>query len=154
VVSDATADGPEPLVASLARPDGNITGLGASPLEFSEKALELLQAAVPGVARVAVLTEHLTPELVERRARPMEAAAHALGLTLAWTEVETRDQVADALEAAVRHQPDALVVYGDATMYPARRQVAAFALRHRLPTVTNNRELVEEGALLFYNYDN
>src|SRR5262245_38100447 len=60
VVSDATADGPEPLVASLARPGGNITGLGASPLQFPQKALELLQAAVPGVARVAVLTERLT----------------------------------------------------------------------------------------------
>src|SRR5262249_47952684 len=153
VVGDATVDGPEPLVASLARPGGNITGLGASRLEFGPKMLELLKAAVPGVARVAVLTEPLTPERVETRVPFYEAAARTLGLTLAWTEVEHRDQVADALEAAVRHQPDALLVLGDVTLFAARRQVAAFALQHRLPTVTGYRELVEDGALMSYNVD-
>jgi putative ABC transport system substrate-binding protein len=153
VVLDATVDGPEPLVASLARPGGNITGLGASPLQFGPKALELLHAAVPGVARVAVLIDPLTPERVERQVHPLEAAARTLGLTLAWTEVQHVDQVADALEAAVRHQPDALVL-DSPTLFPARRQVAAFALQHRLPTVTGYREMVEEGALMSYKYDN
>jgi ABC-type uncharacterized transport system substrate-binding protein len=153
VVVDATADGPEPLVASLARPGGNITGLGNLPMEFSSKALEVLHAAVPGVARVAVLTDPFTlPERAERWVRTMEAAAQTLGLTLTWTHVQHVDQVADALDAAVRHQPDALML--DATrLFPACRQVAAFALQHRLPTVTWYRELVEEGALLAYNVD-
>jgi len=139
VVGDASVDGPESLVASLARPGGNITGLGASPLQFGPKALELLKEAVPGVVRVAVLTDPLTPEFVERRVRPLEAAAHTLWLTLAWTEVEHVDQVADAL--------------GGAMLFAARRQINAFALRHRLPTVTWYRELVEEGALISYNGD-
>jgi putative ABC transport system substrate-binding protein len=154
VVVDATADGPEPLVASLARPGGNITGLGNLPMEFSSKALEVLHAAVPGVARVAVLTDPFTlPERAERWVRTMEAAAQTLGLTLTWTHVQHVDQVADALDAAVRHQPDALML--DATrLFPACRQVAAFALQHRLPTVTWWRELVEEGALMAYNVDN
>jgi putative ABC transport system substrate-binding protein len=154
VVGDATADGPEPLVASLARPGGNITGLGGSPLEFGPKALELLKEAVPGVARIAVLAEIIEPERAERRARSYEAAARTLGLTLTWTEVPPVDQVADALEAVVRHQPDALVVTGGATTFAARRQIAAFALRHRLPTVSFVREMVEEGALMSYNHDN
>ena len=153
VVGDATVDGPEPLVASLARPDGNITGLGASPLESGPKALELLKQAVPGVARVAVLTDPLTPERVERWVRSMEAAAHTLGLTLTRTEVQYVDQAAEALDAAVRHQPNALVL-NSTRLFPARRQVVAFALQHRLPTVTWYREMVEEGALIFYNYDN
>jgi putative ABC transport system substrate-binding protein len=153
VVGDATVDGPEPLVASLAQPDGNTTGLGGSPLQFEPKALELLQAAVPGVARVAVLNP-LTPERVERRVRPTEAAARTLGLTLAWMEVPHVDQVADALEAVARQQPDALLVPGGATLFAARRQIAAFALQHRLPTVTFYREMVEEGALMSYNRDN
>jgi putative ABC transport system substrate-binding protein len=152
VVTDASVDGPDPLVTSLARPDENITGLGGFPLEFGQKALEVLHAAVPGVARVAVLIDPLTPEVVERRVRPTEAAARTLGLTLTWTEVQHIDQVADALEAAVRHQPDALVLWGN-MLFPARRQVAAFALQHRLPTVANDREAVEEGALIFYNFD-
>ena len=150
VVGDATVDGPEPLVASLARPGGNITGLGASPLQFGQKALELLHTAVPGVVRVAVLTNPLTPEEV---VRSREATARTLGLTLTWTEVPHVDQVADALEAAVRHQPDALVL-ASTRLFPTRRQVVAFALQHRLPTVTTYREMVEEGALIFYNYDN
>jgi putative ABC transport system substrate-binding protein len=151
VTGDVSVDGPEPLVASLARPGGNITGLGASPLQFWPKALELLHAAVPGVARVAVLTDPLTPG--SSRHRSAEAAARTLGLTLAWTAVENRDQVADALDAVVHHQPDALVADG-ATIFPARRQIAAFALRHRLPTVSWYRELVEEGALMSYSVDN
>jgi putative tryptophan/tyrosine transport system substrate-binding protein len=154
IVGDAFDDGPDPLVASLARPGGNVAGLGASPLAFSQKALELLKEVVPQVSRVAVLTEVLTPELVETRVRPTEAAARTLGFTLSWTEVKNVEQVAGALDATARHHPGALLVPGGATMFAARRQIAAFALRHRLPTVTSYRELVEEGALIFYNYDN
>jgi putative tryptophan/tyrosine transport system substrate-binding protein len=154
VVGDAIDDGPDPLVASLARPGGNITGLGASPLAFSQKAFELLKEALPRASRVTVLTETLTPELVETRVRPTEVSARILRLTLSWTEVKNVEQVLGALEATVRHHPDALLIPGGATMFAARRQIAAFALRHRLPTVTSYRELVEEGGLIFYNYDN
>jgi putative ABC transport system substrate-binding protein len=61
--------------------------------------------------------------------------------------------VAEALDAAVRHQPDALVVNGDARLFAARQQIAALALRHRLPMVVWLREMVEEGALMSYGSD-
>jgi len=149
VTIEVHADGPEPLVASLARPGGNLTGIGAVPPGFWPKLLEVLKEALPGVVRVAMLTELWTPEGVASH----EAAARTLGLTLTWTEVEGVDQVADALEAAVRHQPDALVVSGDPRLFATRRQIAAFALRHRLPMVTWFREMVEEGALMSYGVE-
>src|SRR5262249_47256743 len=98
VTGDVSTGGPGPLGASLARPGGNITGLGGSQLQTGPKLLELLKEAVPGVVRVAVLTERLEPGWIEGRVRSAEAAARTLGLTLAWTEVEHRDQVADALD--------------------------------------------------------
>jgi putative tryptophan/tyrosine transport system substrate-binding protein len=150
VTGAVTVDGPEPLVASPARPGGNITGLAAAPFQFGPKLLELLKEALPGVVRVAILIE---PDTGNEWRGQTEAAARTLGLTLAWTEVEGVDQVADALEAAVRHQPDALVVSGAARLFATRRQIAAFALRHRLPMVAWLREMVEEGALMSYGYD-
>jgi putative ABC transport system substrate-binding protein len=151
VTGAVTVDGPEPLVASPARPGGNITGLAPAPFQFGPKLLELLKEALPGVVRVAILTE---PDTGNEWRGQMEAAARTLGLTLAWTEpVEGVDQVADALEAAVRHQPDALVVSGAARLFATRRQIAAFALRHRLPMVAWLREMVEEGALMSYGDD-
>jgi putative tryptophan/tyrosine transport system substrate-binding protein len=153
VVGDAVVDGPDPVAVSLARPGGNVTGLGASPLMWSLP-FQLLKEALPDVSRIAVLTESLTPELVQRRVQPADVAARALGLTLSWTEVEHIDQIADAFEAATRDHPDALLIPPGAALFAARRQIAALALRHRLPTITSYRELVEEGALICYNLDN
>jgi putative ABC transport system substrate-binding protein len=91
VTGNVTVEGPEPMVASLARPGGNVTGLTLAPFQFLPKLLELLKEALPGVVRVAVLTEPPTPEWIEERVRPMEAAARTLGLTLIWTELKGID---------------------------------------------------------------
>ena len=75
-------------------------------------------------------------------------------MTLAWAEIKSANQVAVTLNAAIRQHPQALFVPGGATMFAARRQIADFALGHRLPTMTSYLELVEEGGLMAYAVDN
>jgi putative ABC transport system substrate-binding protein len=154
VVGDATDLGPEPLIASFARPGGTVTGIGLGVLEFSQKQLELLKEAAPRATRVAVLTEPVTPELRELRIKPMEEAARALRVTLSWAEIKSAKQVAATLDAVIRQHPQALFVPGGATIFAARREIADFVLRHRLPTMTSYLELVEEGGLMAYAIDN
>jgi putative ABC transport system substrate-binding protein len=152
------------LVASLARPGGTVTGLEVYPTpEFSQKWLEFLKQAVPGLSRVGVLTGsqdplelHTTapdPEVIARFVRNLEAAARTLQLTLTWTQVKSAAQVAEALDGVPRQRPQALVTTQSSTLWTARRQIVAFALRHRLPMMSGNREFVEEGGLMSYSPD-
>jgi putative ABC transport system substrate-binding protein len=152
------------LVSSLARPGGTLTGLDNSPTpEFSQKWLEFLKRAVPGLSRVVVLTGsqdplelHTTapnPELIARYVRNLEAAARTLHLTLAWTQVKSAAQVAEALDGVARQRPQALATDQSSTLYTARRQIVAFALQHRLPMMSGFREFVDEGGLMSYSPD-
>jgi putative ABC transport system substrate-binding protein len=148
------------LVASLARPGGTLTGLDNSPTpEFSQKWLEFLKQAVPGLSRVGILTSSSThttapnPELIARYERSLEAAARTLHLTLAWGRVKSAPQVAEALDGVARQRPQALVTDASSALWTARRQIVAFALKHRLPMMSNNREFVDEGGLMSYSPD-
>ncbi len=153
VIGDASDEGDDPLVASLARPGGNVTGLGSAPPEFAQKWLEFLKEAVPGLTRVAVLTDGTSPGPTARQLRALEAAARALRLGLSVVEARNVDQVTEALEAAVRQHPQAVVSASGATLFAARRQIVAFASQHRLPMVSAYRESVEQGALMSYVVD-
>jgi putative tryptophan/tyrosine transport system substrate-binding protein len=136
------------LVASLARPGGNVTGLTDLAIELSGKRLELLAEAARGISRVAVIWNPAAADQV-RAWREMERAARALGLQLHSVAVRAADDLAEALEAAVRGGADALTALDD-TLLLDRRLLLDLATRHRLPTVYGARECAEAGGLMAY----
>lgn len=151
--SDPVRDG---LVASLARPGGNITGVANASLDLLPKQLEWLKAASPGVRRVAYLygryfggTEKARAELWRSR----EVAAKALGFDLIPIEMPAPQDFGSATAAVLRERADALLISPNATNFILRNEIGAFALRHRLPAVGDVRELAAAGLLLSYGND-
>jgi ABC-type uncharacterized transport system substrate-binding protein len=122
------------LVASLARPGANVTGLThlAGP-EMQQKLLELLKEIAPPVSRIAVVTNSTIPP-EERSLEAMQGPARRLGLTLVATEVRSPDSFAGALEAALRDRANALIAFESPLNTAHRQQIIDFAARHRLPT--------------------
>jgi putative ABC transport system substrate-binding protein len=141
------------LVASLARPGGNTTGLSSMLLEASGKRLELLKEAVPHLSRVAALWHRDAP--VGPYLKETQAAAQALGLQLQALEVGSPDALAQAFAAMTHEHADALVVLPSAQIYSYQRVVAEWAMAHQLPTMFGGREAAEAGGLMSYgpNYD-
>jgi putative ABC transport system substrate-binding protein len=136
------------LVASLARPGGNITGMALLAPELSGKRLELLKQVVPGVAQVAVLWNPRNP--VAANIRATEAAAQALHLRLHLVEVPGAEALEAAFEAAMKGRADALITLPDAMLWNQRSQVVGLATQHRLPALFPEREFVDAGGLLSY----
>ena len=138
------------LVASLARPSGNVTGLSRITTEgFAGKWLQLLKEAVPKLSRVAVLWNRANPG-VASQVHDIEAAARTLGVRLQLLEFRGADQVESALTAMATPRPDALVVPADAAANQQRARIIAFAAKNRLPTIYPAREIVEVGGLMTY----
>jgi putative ABC transport system substrate-binding protein len=137
------------LVASLARPGGNITGLAAFPAEFVGKQLEFLKEVLPTISRVAVLWNPASPghALAVREAG---VAAQALGVQLHLLEARGPDTFDSAFAAMTSAHAGALLVLGDRIFYQHRRRLAELAATSRLPTMhsTQCREFVEAGGLL------
>jgi len=136
------------LVASLARPGGNITGMALLAPELSGKRLELLQEVVPRVAQVAVLWNPRNP--VAANVRATEAAAQALHLQLHLVEVPGPEALEAAFETARQGHADALITLPDAMLWNQRLQVVGLAAQHRLPALFPEREFVDAGGLLSY----
>jgi putative tryptophan/tyrosine transport system substrate-binding protein len=137
------------LVASLARPGGNITGVSVIGVELAGKQLELLKEAVPGIARVAVLLNPTNPGTAPVL-RVMEGAARALGLTLDPIEVRGADEFERALAAIATAHADALYVSQDYLLFAHRTRLIDFAVQHRLPLISMYREWADAGGLLAY----
>jgi putative ABC transport system substrate-binding protein len=140
------------LVASLARPGGNITGLSMMLPEVSGKRLEFLQEAVAKLSHVAVLWDPTAP------ASPIafketQTAAHALGLQLQSLEVRGPDEFDQAFAAMTREHADALVVLSNPLFFSHRRQLAELTVRHRLPAIFYLKEYTEAGGLMAYGAD-
>jgi putative ABC transport system substrate-binding protein len=138
----------ERLVASLARPGGNVTGLSSMTPELSSKRLELLKEVVPRVARVAVIWNPDAGRQLELQAT--RAAARTLGVTLKLMEVRNADDLARSFAALEKERPDALTMFFDPLSTGYRELVADFAKKHRLPTVFGAREFAEAGGLMSY----
>jgi putative tryptophan/tyrosine transport system substrate-binding protein len=140
------------LIASLARPGGNITGMTEMASQLSGKRLELLKACVPGLSRVAVFwnppNAAYGPVL-----QALEAAAPTLGVKIQRVEVRVPEDFEGALEAATRQRAGALFVPGDPLVTNRPRVVAELALKYRLPTITDFRELPQAGGLLSFGPD-
>jgi putative tryptophan/tyrosine transport system substrate-binding protein len=137
------------LVSGLARPGGNITGLSLMSPDISGKRLELIKQIVPDVARVAIMwnASNPYPALVFGQT---ENAARQLKLAVQSLEVRTPDNVKSALEAAVREKANALITVEDPLTVSYRKQIADFAAKNRLPTMSGLREYVDAGGLLSY----
>jgi putative ABC transport system substrate-binding protein len=144
VSNDPVASG---LVASLARPGGNITGVTFVHDALAGKSVELLKQAAPSVSRAAILwnPNHTDPEY-----RETQRAADALGIHLQSLEVRGLGDFEGAFRSAIRERPEALVVAGSRLMNLHRQQIADFVTKNRLILVGTPRWLSEIGALLTY----
>jgi putative tryptophan/tyrosine transport system substrate-binding protein len=139
------------LVESLARPGGNVTGLTALARELGGKRLELLKEAVPKLVRVAVLYDPASPpSLNEMKLLP--ADARALKLTIQPWEIRAVDDFEKVFAALNKQRPDGLYVTGSPLMGANRKRIANFALKSRLPSVSN-RTYVDAGGLMSYGAD-
>jgi len=140
------------LVASLARPGGNATGLATQNDELPGKWLELLKETLPRVSRVGALFQPTYDSDVQLRAA--EAAARSLGLRLQALKVEGPDDLRTAFAAMQRDRAEALVVSSSALFYAHHTRLVEFAARHRLPTIYHQSEfVVESGGLMSYGPD-
>lgn len=150
------AFGHEPVAAgfvhSLARPGTHITGTVWVAAEFAGKTLQLLQQAVPRARRVAALGPAQQPGL-EPYQRELQAAARQLQITLLPQAVRGPEDVAAALERIAAQAPDALYVAPDGATEVRAGEIAAFALRLRLPSLGLSHSLVASGCLLYYGAD-
>jgi len=138
------------LVASLARPESNLTGINWFASELSAKRLELLRELVPGAARVAVLVNPANVRITESTVRDVEAAARAMGLQIRVLNANTSREIDTAFATLASERPDALFV-GSSTLFGARRiQLAHWATHHRVPATYSTRQYVEAGGLMSY----
>jgi putative ABC transport system substrate-binding protein len=137
------------LVASEARPGTNVTGILSRVEGLPGKQFEVALDLIPGATKIGVLVNANNPSNVIQQ-REAEPAAAKLGVSLAPVEVRTADDIGPAFQRFVRERANIVVVLGDAMFVTERRQVAAFALVSRLPTVFSFREHVEDGGLISY----
>jgi putative ABC transport system substrate-binding protein len=138
------------LVASLARPGGNLTGINWLGGELAAKRLELLRQLVPAATLVAVLVNPAFATLTEITLRDVEAAARAMRLQIRVLNADTSREIDAAFEIIGREQPDALFV-GPSPFFNARRvQMAQLAARHAVPATYTTRLEAEAGGLMSY----
>jgi ABC-type uncharacterized transport system substrate-binding protein len=137
------------LVASLARPGGNITGLTSTSEELDGKRLELLREVIPKLSHVAVFWNPENPTLLTSL-KEMRAAAQVLGIKVQVLEVRTPADLEETFKAIVRERPGALLVMGDRLFLHNRQRIMDFATKQRLPVVPGHPELVEAGGLMSY----
>jgi putative ABC transport system substrate-binding protein len=137
------------LVASLARPGGNLTGSSALSPELSGKRLHLLTEAIPGVSRVAVLWNPADPAKA-LDVRETQAAGQALGVQLHLLEVRGPEEFESAFAAMTRERAEALITLGDPLTVSHRMRIVDLAAKSRLPTMYDVREFVEAGGLMAY----
>jgi ABC-type uncharacterized transport system substrate-binding protein len=138
------------LVASLARPDGNATGVNLLSLELVAKRLELLRQMVPGAVRVAVLVNSANSAFAETTSKDVEPAARAMGLQIQFLKASTSREIDAVFVTLARQRPDALFVGNDPFFTSRRVQLANAAAHHSIPSTFGSREIVEAGGLMSY----
>jgi putative tryptophan/tyrosine transport system substrate-binding protein len=139
------------LVASLARPGGNVTGVTVAPIAGG-KYLELLREALPNLTRVAILSDPTFPGNTPLKL--LEADAQRLGLTLVFIGAPRPEDVLAAFKRIIQERPDALLVALTGPLLGRMREIIAFGAEHRLPTFfPGARTAVDAGGLMSYGYD-
>jgi ABC-type uncharacterized transport system substrate-binding protein len=137
------------LIASLAHPGGNVTGLAVLNAELSAKRLELLREVVAGLSRAAVLWNAANPANALAW-KDTDDAARSLGISLQSQEVREPKNFESAFANLAQQRPDALLVLQDALTLQYRKEIIEFTLRERIPGMFVGKEWVEEGGLMSY----
>jgi putative ABC transport system substrate-binding protein len=137
------------LVASLARPGGNLTGINFVNAELAAKRLELLRELVPTATRIAALLNPINPS-TEFIVRDLQSAARAIGLQIQVFNARTSGEISAAFAAFARERPEALFVGGDGLFTTRRVQLATLTARHAIPATFSSREIAAAGGLMSY----
>jgi putative ABC transport system substrate-binding protein len=139
------------LVASLARPGGNLTGINLLNVELASKRLELLRELAPAATRVAVLVNPAGPAAnAESTVRDVQSAARTMGLQIKIVNASTSREIDAAFATFERERPDALFVGADPFYLSRRVQLVHLASRHAVPATYSNRNFAEAGGLMSY----
>jgi putative ABC transport system substrate-binding protein len=146
VTFDPVGDG---FAASMARPGGNITGLSISAADLGSKLLELLKAAVPKLSRVAVLVNPENPAHPPRVIRIM-SAAQKVGIQVVLAEAGPVQEIEREFAMMAKERANAAIILADGFFLQESRPIAAQALKHRLPSISQLREYAEAGGLMSY----
>jgi ABC-type uncharacterized transport system substrate-binding protein len=149
-VGDPVGDG---IVANLARPGGNITGLSSVAPELSGKRLELMKEVVPKLSRVAVFGSSTNPNTAGSF-RELELAAGALKVKLQYLGVLSPKDIETVFRAAVKERAEAALVVGGSLINSQRTQVVELAVKSRLPAIYSNSQYVADGGLMSYGVNN
>jgi putative ABC transport system substrate-binding protein len=138
------------LVASLARPGGNLTGINLFSGELAAKRLEFLREMVPGAARIALLVNPANVLTTETTLRDVQSAAGSMGLQIQVLNASTIREINAAFATLVRERPDAVFVGLDVFLNSRRAQLVNLASRHAVPATFANRDFAEIGGLMSY----
>jgi putative ABC transport system substrate-binding protein len=138
------------LVASLARPGGNITGLTFMASGLAAKRLALLKEAVPRISRVLVLSYFVDP-IAAPQVEELERAARSLGVKLVVRDIRTADDLPVAFDAGAREHADGVLTTAESIFFVQREQVVHLAAQHRLPGLYPYRGMVTSGGLMTYD---
>jgi putative tryptophan/tyrosine transport system substrate-binding protein len=138
------------LVASVARPGGNATGINFLTAEVAAKRLELLRELAPGATRVGVLINPDNATSTEATLKDVTTAARTIGLQIQLLNARTGQEINAAFDNLVRERSDALLVAGDAFFSSRRVQLVHLATRHAVPATYSQREFADIGGLMSY----
>ena len=138
------------LVASLARPGGNATGVNVFSAELAAKRLEFLRELVPTVKRVAVLLNPAEPPIASANLRDVEAAASAVAVQIRIFNASTIAEIDTAFAALASERPDALFISSGLLFLDRRVQIAHLATRYAVPAIASPRAYPEAGGLMSY----
>jgi putative tryptophan/tyrosine transport system substrate-binding protein len=141
------------LVASLARPGGNVTGINLYNAEVAAKGLRLLHDLVPKAVRIAVLVNPANALLAETTVREVQAAGPAIGLQIQILNATTIGEIDAAFATFARERPDALYVAPDGFFYNRRGQFATLTAVNKIPAAYWDRDIVAAGGLMSYGTD-
>ena len=145
----ATMGDPRSIVASFARPGGNITGVTTFSTELTAKQIQILKELVPNLSRLA-LVHNMDNPAAPPEWEEVKAAAKSLGLQAELFDVRNKDDLGRAFDLAVRQHVGALVIGADGLMQANQQLIVDLAARNKLPGVYPNREFVETGGLIAY----
>jgi putative ABC transport system substrate-binding protein len=142
------------MVASLARPGGNVTGLSSLSPELNTKRLEILRDAVPQLSRVGLLRQAGSPESIDLPLKELRAAAPSLKLRLEEIETEANAKgLESAFQTAKQKQVNAIMQGGGRGLFGERKRIVELAGKYRFPAIYNQKEFVDAGGLMSYGED-
>jgi putative ABC transport system substrate-binding protein len=141
------------LVASVARPGGNATGINSLGNEIATKQLGLLREVMPRASRIAVLVNQVNASNAEATVQDLLAAARALGLKIEVLSASTGREIEAAFAGLAREKADALFIATDPFLVSRRIQIATLAAHYTIPTILGERDFVDAGGFMSYGAD-